>query len=55
MSTYKIHTRCANCGAETTVPQQMVEIPKGVTIEDALSIKACEHCGCRTLRESKFY
>lgn len=52
MSTYKIHTRCTNCGTKTVVPQQMLEIPKGVSIEEALQTKVCDYCGCKTLIEN---
>lgn len=55
METYKIHVKCNNCGSATVLPQQMIEIPKGITIEEALNNKPCQNCGCKTLRESKGY
>lgn len=55
METYKIHTKCTNCGTATSVPQQMIEITKGITITEALSNKACGYCGCKTLKENTGY
>lgn len=54
-TTYKIHTKCTNCGTSTVVPGQMLEIPLGTTIIDALMHKRCDYCGCKKLTENKGY
>ena len=42
--TYRYWWHCSNCGA-----MSYVDIPKGITVKDALKLKKCIVCGCLTL------
>lgn len=39
---YYIRTECRNCH-----DNEVMDVPKGVTIRDFLADKKCEHCGCK--------
>ena len=43
--TYTYRAVCTNCGN-----RELIEIPKGITIEQYLSGRGCDNCGCNTYR-----
>lgn len=47
--TYQKHVRCTNCGYRSTTADDIVRIPKGVTIDEFLSKKLCPKCDCNRL------
>lgn len=54
MDTYKIHTKCSNCGRASSTPARMTDIPRGTTVEEYLSNATCLNCGCKALKEFSY-
>jgi predicted RNA-binding Zn-ribbon protein involved in translation (DUF1610 family) len=50
--TYEIHIRYTNCGYASGTPSTMVEIPRGITIEEKLLDYRCPICGCKTIKKA---
>jgi hypothetical protein len=50
--TYSVPVVCSNCmppGRRPIALQRRVEVPKGMTINEALASETCPNCGCKTV------